>query len=82
MGDWLPTLELATRDNSFTLTAHNERGVVLLPYLAERLYEQSQLQAVTLEKNYITGCVRPTEQLFAEEDRSKQPSVFTIVRNI
>ncbi len=77
-----PPLELATRDNSFTLTAHNERGIVLLPYLADRLYEQSQLQAVTLDKTYITGCVKPTEQLFSEEERSKQASVFTIVRDI
>jgi len=77
-----PPLELTTRENSFTLTAHNERGVVLLPYLAERFYEQSQLQNVTLEKPCITGTVKPTEQLFAEEERSKQPSVFTIIRNL
>ena len=77
-----PPLELATRENSFTLTAHNERGMMLLPYIAERLYEQSQLQDVTLKKNCITGTLKPTEQLFAEEERSKQPSVFTIVRDI
>lgn len=77
-----PPLELATRENSFTLTAHNERGMMLLPYIAERLEEQSQLQNVTLKKNCITGTLKPTEQLFAEEERSKQPSVFTIVRDI
>lgn len=77
-----PPLELATRDRSFTLTALNERGTVMLPYLAECLSKQSQLQAVTLEQDCITGNVKPTEQLFSEEERSKQPSVFTIVRNI
>src|SRR3712207_4839714 len=56
-----PPLELVTRENSFTLTALNERGMVLLPYLAERLYEQSQLQAVNWENGRITGSVRPTE---------------------
>ncbi len=82
MGFINPPLELATRENSFTITAHNERGVVLLPYLAERLYKHSQLQDVTLEKSCISGIVKPTEQLFPEEERSKQPSVFTIIRDI
>jgi anthranilate synthase len=77
-----PPLELVTRENSFTLTALNERGMVLLPYLAERLYEQSQLQAVNWENGRITGSVRPTERFFSEEERSRQPSVFSIVREI
>lgn len=77
-----PPLELATRDRSFTLAALNERGTVLLPHLAECLSKRSQLQAVTLEQDCITGNVKPTKQLFSEEERSKQPSVFTIVRNI
>ncbi len=77
-----PPLELATRENSFTLTAHNDRGMVLLPYIADRLYEQSQLQEVILEKSHITGFVRSTERFFTEEERSKQPSVFTIIRDI
>ena len=75
-----PPLELATRENSFTLTAHNERGIVLLSYLAECLEEQPQLQALQREDNRITGSVRSTEESFAEEERSKQPSVFTIIR--
>jgi anthranilate synthase len=77
-----PPLELVTRDNSFTLTAYNERGMVLLAYLAERLYEQSQLQAVNWEKGRITGSLRPTERFFSEEERSKQSSVFSVVREI
>lgn len=77
-----PPLELATCEKSFTLTAHNERGVVLLNHLAECLQTQSQLQIVKLEKYYITGEVKPAERLYSEEERSKQPSVFTIVRDI
>jgi anthranilate synthase len=77
-----PPLELVTRDNDFTLTAHNERGMMLLEYLAERLQNLPQLQAVTWETNCVTGSVRPTERFFSEEERSKQPSAFTIVREI
>ncbi|MBW4490996.1 MAG: anthranilate synthase [Trichocoleus desertorum ATA4-8-CV12] len=77
-----PPLELITRDNSFTLKAHNQRGMVLLTYLAELLCQQSQLQAVHWESDRITGSVRTTECCFSEEERSKQPSVFAIVREI
>ncbi|RCJ31429.1 anthranilate synthase [Nostoc punctiforme NIES-2108] len=77
-----PPLELVTTDNFFTLTAHNDRGVVLLQYLAERLFGRSQLQIVNWETKHLSGLIRPTEHLFSEEERSKQPSVFNIVREI
>lgn len=77
-----PPLELSTRGNSFTLKAHNDRGRVLLPCLAERLCMRSQLQEVVRGKDSITGSVQPTQKLFIEEERSKQPSAFTIVRDI
>ncbi|BAZ70873.1 anthranilate synthase (plasmid) [Fischerella sp. NIES-4106] len=82
MGFINPPLELTTRENSFTLTAHNKRGTIILPHLADCLYKQSQVQDVTLEKTYITGFVKAEERLFSEEERSKQSSVFTIVRDI
>ncbi|NMG09138.1 anthranilate synthase [Brasilonema sp. UFV-L1] len=77
-----PPLELVTRDNTFTITAHNERGKILLDYLAECLLHQPYLEAVEKENNCIIGSVKPTERLFSEEERSRQPSVFSVVREI
>ena len=77
-----PPLELFTRDRSFTIKAHNERGMMLLPFLAERLYKRAQLQTVNWNQDRITGYVRLTERFFSEEERSKQPSVFSVVREI
>lgn len=77
-----PPLELVTRENCFTLTALNERGMVLLLYLAERLCQQPQLIAVKQDKERVTGSVRPTERFFSEEERSRQPSVFNVIREI
>ncbi|MCF2150814.1 anthranilate synthase [Desmonostoc muscorum LEGE 12446] len=77
-----PPLELVTCENCFTLTALNERGIVLLPYFVERLCRQPQLIAVKQEKERVTGSVRPTERFFSEEERSKQPSVFSVIREI
>ncbi len=77
-----PPLELVSCDRSFTLTAHNERGMVLLAYLAEHLRQHPQLTAVQWEKNHLTGFIQSTKTSFPEEERSKQPSVFSIIREI
>ncbi|ACK70697.1 anthranilate synthase [Gloeothece citriformis PCC 7424] len=77
-----PPLELATRDRSFTITALNKRGRRLLAYLSVYLAAHPQLQNLIIDKNFITGEVVPTTELFPEEERSKQPSVFTIIREI
>jgi anthranilate synthase len=82
-----PPLELATRENAFTLTAHNDRGAILLPYLAARLSQDAQLETVQLEKNHlgknhIIGTVKLAEKLYSEEERSRQPSVFTVIRQL
>ena len=77
-----PPLELTTRDRNFTLKALNERGRVLLPYLAKRLDSHPQLQGVSAEDDRVIGSIGQTAELFTEEERSKQPSAFTVVREI
>ena len=77
-----PPLELVTRDRNFTLKALNERGKVLLSYLAERLDLHPQLQEISLEEDRLIGSIKETAEFFAEEERSKQPSAFSVVREI
>ena len=77
-----PPLEITTRENTFTLTALNERGKVLLPVLFNRLSAHSQLEEVAKRDSYINGFIKPCEQFFAEEERSRQPSAFTVIRDI
>ncbi|KAB8318172.1 anthranilate synthase [Tolypothrix campylonemoides VB511288] len=77
-----PPLELTTRERTFTLRALNNRGKVLLPVLFNRLSAHSQLQEVKLNNDCIVGFVQRAVQLFAEEERSKQPSAFTVIRDI
>ncbi len=77
-----PPLELSTRDNTFTLIAHNQRGMLLLDYLSENLSDFPELCRLERTNNRLFGLVKPTEKLFSEEQRSRQPSVFTVVRKI
>ncbi|MGB3654190.1 MAG: chorismate-binding protein, partial [Rivularia sp. (in: cyanobacteria)] len=78
-----PPLEVTTRDKGFTITALNDRGKVLLPMLLERLSKHPQLSSVKLNNTQdIIGAVKATQQLFTEEERSKRPSAFTVIRDI
>ncbi len=77
-----PPLELVTRDSSFTLRALNERGRVLISFLAKHLCKRSELRDVIRSQDTIAGTISPAQGWFPEEERSKQPSVFTIVRAI
>jgi anthranilate synthase len=77
-----PPIELATRERDFTVTAHNDRGDVLLPFIAERLRLEADLESVTRDGARVTGQVRKPARSFAEEERSKQPSAFSVVRAI
>ena len=77
-----PPLELVTRDRTFTITAHNERGKILLDYLADLLCDQVYLENITKDNNSIIGSVKPSLSIFREEERSRQPSVFSVVREI
>ena len=82
MGFVNPPLELSTCDRNFTIKALNKRGTILIPFLAERLTKKSQIESIEVDETCITGSIVQTAQLFTEEERSKQPSAFSIVREI
>ncbi|MEH2005344.1 anthranilate synthase [Nostoc sp.] len=77
-----PPLQLTTRNNTFTLTALNERGKILLPFFLERFSHLEHLHKVIQSNNCVTGLVKPAQQFFVEEERSRQPSAFTVIREI
>ena len=77
-----PPLELSTRDHTFTLTAHNQRGIILLEYLTEALSNLSELATLERKGDQLFGLIKPIEGLFSEEERSRQPSVLNVVREI
>ena len=77
-----PPLEISTRDRTFKITAHNERGLVLLDFLTELLDGKPYIQELNQADNYISGLIKPSDRLFSEEERSRQPSVFSVIREI
>src|SRR5438309_1466887 len=75
-----PPLQLVTRARTFAVEALNERGRVLIPVIARRLETQVALDDVRVEPARVSGAIRAARERFAEEERSKQRSVFSVVR--
>jgi anthranilate synthase len=80
MGFVDPPLVFTARGRRFSVEALNGRGQLLLKRVADSL---AGLAATRVERNgrdRITGEIGETEHRFPEESRSRQPSVFSVLR--
>ncbi|WP_433323660.1 anthranilate synthase component I [Spirillospora sp. CA-294931] len=75
-----PCLEIVARGRDLTARALNERGRVLLPALAPAILGAGE--TITDEPGLLAVHVPPTEEFFPEEERSRQPTVFTALRAV
>ncbi len=80
MGFLDPPLALTARGRHFQVLSLNVRGFVMLPWLFETLKGLDAVASVSCDLDKIWGTVRTSPQRFPEEERSKQPSVFSVVR--
>ncbi len=77
-----PPLRVTTRGRSFAVEALNERGAVLLPRLAEHVRSLEAVEGVEAADGRVDGRVREPERRFAEEERSRQRSAFSLIRGL
>ena len=75
-----PPLEIVGRDRTLALKALNERGRVLLALLRPMLEGHSHWQSSTPEIDRIELALASLSGRFSEEERSKQPSPFSLLR--
>lgn len=80
MGFVDPPLQLVSRARHFAVTALNARGRVLLPAVERALRALPAIESIGSAGDEISGTVRVPTERFAEEERSKQPSVFSVLR--
>jgi len=81
MGFTNPPLAVESVGRDFTVRALNRRGEVLIEPIHRQLGDCAAV--LTLEREgdtLLTGVVRPAEAGFAEEERSRQHSIFSVVR--
>ncbi len=77
-----PIIEFTARGRNFTLRALNPRGGVVLPKLVSALDSCEAVESLQKEDNLASGVVRESDKWFPEELRSKQPTVFSVIRVI
>ena len=85
-----PPIEITTRGRYVTARALNDRGRVILPAIAdamrraghERPADNSKKRAEPATQDEVTVVVPEGEGRFTEEERSRQPTVFSALREI
>lgn len=77
-----PPLMLEARGRSFSIVGLNARGKVLVQVVAGHLQGLDAIAALEVRDDCIDGILRESTGRFPEEARSRQPSVFSILRAI
>ncbi len=80
IGSVCPPLEILSWGRQIEFRALNQRGQVLLAMLRPVLQRHPHWEDFTPDETRIAGRLKALPKLFPEEDRSKQPSVFSILR--
>ena len=76
-----PPLEILAFDRRVEFRPLNTRGEMLTQMLAPVLRDHPHWESFGLENGGVLGgTLKPLPELFPEEERSKQPSVFSILR--
>jgi len=77
-----PPVVFTTRGRSFRFDALNDRGRLLLAPIGRCLEDLEALTSLDTSDNAINGTLRTSDGWFAEELRSKQPTVFSVLRAV
>jgi anthranilate synthase len=77
-----PPIEIIGRRRKLEIHALNRRGKVLLLLLGRLLRDQEYWESFEQGETFLSGILRPLAERFPEEDRSKQPSAFSILRTL
>ena len=77
-----PLLEIVGRGRSLSLNSLNERGTVLTRLLKPLLSGHSHWEAPEDHAHGLLINLKPLAERFPEEERSKQPSPFSLLRTL
>lgn len=80
MGFDAPPLEIVGRERGFAVHALNDRGQVLLDTISAALENHPHVESLTNGEDGLYGVVKKPAAWFPEEERSQQPSLFSVVR--
>jgi anthranilate synthase len=75
-----PPLQVVSRGRAVSVAALNARGAALIPFLTRALAGLPSVAWTPRGEVELLGVVAEPEAAFTEEERSKQPSVFSVLR--
>ncbi len=82
IGSTRPPLEIVSRNREVAFRPLNGRGEVLVRMFETFLRDHPHWQEFGFRGTALEGVLKPMPALFPEEERSKQPSVFSILRAV
>ena len=82
MGFVDPPLAFTARGRRFSFDALNERGRILLQPILESVDRLPSVRVSHGGSDRIFGEIEETDERFPEESRSRQPSVFSVLRRL
>ncbi len=77
-----PLLAISCFGRKMWIEAYNERGEVLLSFIAARLRTVAEITLGASTARRLDLTVNEPDRIFTEEERSKIPTVFTVLRAI
>lgn len=77
-----PPLGIEARGRSVSVIAYNERGQILLDAVEQHLAGHVHLQSLERKPDRLLAQVKPAGKIVSEEQRSRAPTVFSLVRAI
>jgi len=77
-----PPIEIIARKRDLAIQPLNSRGEILTKILAPVLERHPHWEMFSAGDGGIRGRLKPLPELFPEEERSKQPSPFSILRSL
>jgi len=77
-----PAVEFITHKKQFEFNALNEQGVLVLTSIADALKSNKHIQTLDVSQRSIKGAVKEKAKHFSEEERSRQSSIFSVLRSV
>jgi len=77
-----PMLVIWSKANDVHIKALNQRGMLIMDYIVEFLQTAEFVRGLSKSEDLVRFTIVPSDRRFTEEERSKQSSVFSMVRAI
>ncbi|MEQ1938007.1 anthranilate synthase [Mesorhizobium sp. CN5-321] len=77
-----PPLVISARGRAMRIEALNKRGEVLLPVVAKAMLALDDVSLTQTTRQRLALTIAEPKRAFTEEERSRAPSVFTVLRAI